>query len=402
MKKYSVITTVNDNTLAFSYENDILVGIDKLNSGEDNLIKVNAIYTARVSNIVKNINAAFLNVMGETLFYDLNDKDSGVFLNRKNDKRPHMGDIMLVQVEREAVKSKSAAATSKLSIYGDNLILTYQKPGIGVSKKMPNEDRERIKGYFDTFDYTIDVEGIDVKPYGYVIRTNAKVADESEIIGEANALKDELSEILKRAATANANICLYTPDNEYMTLVNDISNAEEGYIITDVEEVYNELCGINDARNKGVDIRFHNDNSISLHALYDIGKHINEATAKNVWLKNGGYLVLEPTEALTVIDVNTGKSIEGKKAKEEHIFNTNVLAAREVARQLRLRNYSGIIIVDFIDMYDDEQKEELIKMLDKELRKDPVITRLVDITELGLVEITRKKIKKPLHEFVKK
>lgn len=131
--------------------------------------------------------------------------------------------------------------------------------------------------------------------------------------------------------------------------------------------------------------------------LYGLSAKLREATETRVWLKSGGYLVVEPTEALTVIDVNSGK-YSGKKAIRDTFRLINLEAAAEIARQLRLRNLSGIIIVDFINMEDSADKQELLQALSRELRQDPVKAVVVDMTPLGLVEITRKKIRRPLRE----
>ena len=139
---------------------------------------------------------------------------------------------------------------------------------------------------------------------------------------------------------------------------------------------------------------------LSLSKLYSIESHLKEALGKKVWLPCGGYLIIEPTEAMVVIDVNSGKAEISSKhkndLKENYILNINIEAAKEVARQLRLRNYSGMIMVDFINMSSDENKQKLLSILDTYLKEDTVKTRLVDMTALGIVEITRKKVNKPL------
>ena len=134
--------------------------------------------------------------------------------------------------------------------------------------------------------------------------------------------------------------------------------------------------------------------------MYNIEKCISNALKEQVWLKSGAYLVIQPTEALTVIDVNSGKCIS-KKQDLEAIFKVNREAALECARQIRLRNISGIILIDFINMDDAEYMKRLLELLERELSKDPVVTNLVDVTKLQLVEITRKKVRKPLHEAVR-
>ena len=140
---------------------------------------------------------------------------------------------------------------------------------------------------------------------------------------------------------------------------------------------------------------------LPLHKLYSIETHLKEALGRQVWLPCGGYLIIEPTEAMVVIDVNSGKAeSKGKKATGYHL-NINLEAAKEVARQLKLRNYSGMIMVDFINMENEANKELLLQNLDRYLKEDKVRTRLIDMTALGIVEITRKKINKPLADYLK-
>ena len=149
-----------------------------------------------------------------------------------------------------------------------------------------------------------------------------------------------------------------------------------------------------------VQLRFYDDPMLPLRKLYSLEKAVHDALKERVWLKSGGYLVIQPTEALTVIDVNTGK-YEGNKKAGETFRKINKEAAEEAARQMRLRNLSGIILIDFIDMKDPDHITELISILKTHLRQDPVKTDFVDFTKLGLAEITRKKVRKPLADTLK-
>ena len=148
-------------------------------------------------------------------------------------------------------------------------------------------------------------------------------------------------------------------------------------------------------------LKLYSDPMLPLIKLYGIETKLENALKEKVWLKSGGNLIIQPTEALTVIDVNTSKAVTGKKNVEETFFKLNLEAAKEIAKQIRLRNLSGIIIVDFIDMKKEENKECLLNTLNEYLKQDPVKTMLIDMTALNLVEITRKKIRKPLYEQIK-
>jgi ribonuclease G len=146
-------------------------------------------------------------------------------------------------------------------------------------------------------------------------------------------------------------------------------------------------------------LRLYEDKLLPLYKLYSVESLLANALKEYVWLKSGAYLVIQPTEALTVIDVNTGKCISKKKDDEAYL-KINIEAAKEAARQIRLRNLSGIILVDFINMDTKESMDVLLELFEKELKKDPIATTLVDVTKLQLVEVTRKKVRRPLHEVM--
>jgi ribonuclease G len=167
-------------------------------------------------------------------------------------------------------------------------------------------------------------------------------------------------------------------------------------IVTDNLEVYTLLNSLSLMK----PIRLYQDDFLSLSRLYSIDTHLQECLSKRVWLPCGGYLVIEPTEAMVVIDVNSGKTESRGKNPENFYLKVNLEAARETARQLRLRNYSGMIMVDFINMESKENNGKLLKALDSYLMEDKIRTRLVDMTALGIVEITRKKVNKPLSEWI--
>ena len=170
-------------------------------------------------------------------------------------------------------------------------------------------------------------------------------------------------------------------------------------IITDDRQLYEETADFLKTQypEELSRLQFYEDPRVSLSNLYGLSAKLKEATETRVWLKSGGYLVIEPTEALTVIDVNSGK-YSGKKGIRDTFRMINREAALEIARQLRLRNLSGIILVDFINMEEADDRQELLEFLSAQLKRDPVKTALIDMTPLGLVEITRKKIRRPLKE----
>ena len=190
----------------------------------------------------------------------------------------------------------------------------------------------------------------------------------------------------------------------YLCTIRDRDTESLSEIITDDPILYQQIkeyltCYQPEDLQK---LRMPEDSSISLDRVYRISLQLNEALQKRVWLKSGGYLVIEPTEALTVIDVNTGKAVTKKKNVQETFFQINVEAAKEIAKQIRLRNISGIIIIDFINMQEEKAREDLLYTLKEFVKQDPVKTTVIDMTALSLVELTRKKERRPLYEQVER
>ena len=205
----------------------------------------------------------------------------------------------------------------------------------------------------------------------------------------------------------------------YLKEIVNLPNASVDELITDDRSIFEELCSIygfteTDLWTKGavsvpIDVvqvaekrtlRYYHDALLSLSSLYSVKSSLENALSEKVWLKSGAYLIIQPTEALTVIDVNTGKNV-AKKDMQENFLKINKEAAIEIAYQLRLRNISGIIVVDFMNLDSKEAEAELLSTFRAALKVDPVPTQLIDITKLGLVEVTRKKVKKSLGEIMK-
>ena len=220
-----------------------------------------------------------------------------------------------------------------------------------------------------------------------------------DILKEFSRLKLELEQLLSEARYRTCFSCLKQSEPEYMRTIQNTRYEQLEEIITDIPEIYEQIQEFQkeDALLRNISLTLYEDSMLSLSSLYNVSKQIERALDKRVWLPSGGYLVIEPTEALTVIDVNTGKDVN-KRKKQEHFLKVNKEAARMAAKQLRLRNLSGIIIIDFIDMKQEEDRKELLSYLKKEVQLDPVPVQVVDMTKLELVELTRKKVSKNLKE----
>lgn len=358
-------------------------------------INIGDIFVAKVMNVVGSINAAFVDYQkGKHGYLPTSDRFAPVLLNREYDGRLKAGDELLVQLEKEAVRSKEPVFTSNLSLAGKYCVITTGNNSKGVSKKCPKSIRNKLLEHVPE----------DIK-YGIVVRTNA-----SELVSEAS---DSLELLEKECLQLSAQMDVLVSDAvhrtcysrvwqsppPYLTALRDARNICYSQIITDDEGLYNELSAfLKYSLPEMLDrLTYYTDTSYSLTKLHSIETRLGELLSSKVWLKSGAYLVIEKTEAMYVIDVNSGKNI-AKKSNAEYIRAINLEAAREVMYHLRLRNLTGIIIVDFINMDNAYDKEMLLHELKQAAKRDPVRTVVVDMTALDLVEITRQKNTKNLAE----
>lgn len=357
------------------------------------------IYIGKVQNIVKNINAAFVDLGGgKTGYYSLTENRTHLFAGRLPalcpDRTVTQGDELVVQVARDAVKTKDPVLSSYLNFTGKYAVLTMGKNQVGFSVKIRDEKwKEEVKEYLDA---------LKDERFGVIVRTNAMEAAKETIGNEVLALKGKMEELLAKASCRTCYSVLESAEPSYIAGLRDTYAGSLEAIVTDIPECHKRMKAYLEENqpDDAVKLKFYEDSSVPLIKLYSLEAAMEEASGRRVWLKSGGYLVIEPTEALTVVDVNTGK-YTGKKNVDDTILKINLEAAAETARQLCLRNLSGIIIVDFIDMTKEEHKKLLLARLEEELRNDPVKTVLVEMTKLGLVEITRKKVRRPFYEMLK-
>ena len=349
------------------------------------------IYIGKVSNIVPNIGAAFIEIeKGVNCYYDMKDVKSAIFTHKSGNKQLCIGDELVVQISREAIKTKAPTVTGNLSFTGRYAVLTHGNTRIGVSSKIPKSLRE---------EYKRELAGLQNDDFGLIVRTNAKDAPFEDVLEEINALKDEYYSLVKTAETRVCFSCLKSAPPSYIAdLKNVYMDGMEAIIIGD-HDLYTRIHMFFQAElpEKLDLLELYDNPSFPLDKLYSTQTALDKALMERAWLKTGGYLIIQPTEALTVIDVNSGKNTS-KLDSEDGAMKVNLEAAREAARQIRLRNLSGIILVDFINLNRDENTHRLLHEFRYYLSKDPIQTTLVDMTTLGLVEVTRKKVRRPLHE----
>lgn len=347
------------------------------------------IYIGRVENIATNIQAAFVDIAkGVSCFLPLEEAKNAVFTKKNGKKDLCIGDELLVEVTREKQKNKPASVSANLNFSGTYLILTTGNHLLGISKKLHATERERLQALLK--DQITDT-------FGIVVRTAAKDASDEEILKELEMLTKQCHACLQGAMHRTAFTRLREAPPFYLQFLKNRNLTEVQKITTDIPSVHEVLLQHLQDTKEAEKLHLYTDTQVSLFALYSLTHELERALHRQVWLPSGAYLVIDPTEALTVIDVNSGKNIK-KKAREELVFSVNVEAAHEIARQLILRNISGICIIDFIDMKEKEHREELMHILRMDLKKDKVPATLVDITRLGLVELTRKKVQKSLKE----
>ena len=353
--------------------------------------KIGDIYVAKVLNVVKNINAVFLDYQkGKRGYLPISAKYVPVLLNRTYDGRILAGDEVLVQMEKEAIREKEPVFTTNLSLSGKYSVITNANTTKSVSSKLSKHDKEILKQAIPT-----DSE------YEIVVRTNAKeLLNENDLSAlelECKQLTTQMDKLLSEGIHRTCYSKVYRAPASYLTELRDNTTWEYDQIVTDDIDLYHELEVFltSDIPDKKTALSFYQDESVSLHKLYGLNTKMQELLQPKVWLNSGAYLVIEQTEAMYVIDVNSGKNTT-KKPTDSYMLSINLEAAKEIMRQIRLRNLSGIIIIDFINMEEASMKERLMQELKRLARLDRIPTTIVDMTALGLIEITRKKTKRSL------
>ena len=382
-----IITEYNGRILSALYDGDRVIELHL----EDRGLRVGDIWTGRVENKVSNIGSAFV----------LTDGRTNCYLPENEGLKITPGMELPVQVTRAAVRLKAPQVSARLSLSGKYVVITesgeYKRAGISAKITDPGR-REQLSALLDGHMSGMTFEGLH---YTAIARTNSAEASDADILSETDSLTKQLQEIRQTAAHRPCYTRLKTGDSRYIELIRDSYADSLEEIVTDIGSVYDELKDVLPELGTAAVLRRYDDKMVSLSKVYSIETVIRDATSRIVWLPSGGYLIIEPTEALTVIDVNTGK-YSGHKKTEETFLKINLEAAAEAAAQLRLRNISGIVIVDFIDMKDPGHIEQLTAEFRRALSADPARATLHDITRLGLAEVTRKRVYKPFAEQLSK
>lgn len=337
---------------------------------EKNKVDIGNIYIGVVKNVVKNINGAFVEF----------DQDETGFLSMRH-RQYKAGDEVLVQIKKEATEEKRPMLSDQIELTGKYLVLTSDKLSVGISNKIhQKEKKQELKEM---------AEPLVTQEYGFILRTEAAKANKEDVLMEADRLSAKYHEIVAKRQYRKAPHLVDTNHDALEVLVHDIKPGSIDRIVTDQEEVGEQL------KERGYEVSLCSYMAGDIERRYRFRHYLSEVFKRKIFMKSGGFLYIEQTEAMAVIDVNTGKSI-GKKNQEAHIKKINLEAAKEAARQIRLRNLSGIIMIDFIDMKSKDDEKELLQVMQHYLNGDSKKAVAVDITKLGIMEITRKKEKNPI------
>ena len=340
------------------------------------------IYVGRVQSIAKEINAAFIEYEpGKKAFYSLEEPTPVYIKQNHKECCLSIGDEILIEIIKDAFGEKDPVATSDITFKNEYLLISAGNHIKGISKKITDSDkRTSIKNWLKDKPENI----------GIVVRTNSKELSYEELDNKYQELYKEFEETINKAKYLTTYSILRKQGSDVLFFINSLKTNEIEELVTDDKATYDELSN----ENLSFPVRFY-DNSLPLYKVYALQTRLEEALAKKVYLKSGGYLYIEPTEALTVIDVNSGKKASNK-TKEENALEINIEAAKEIVLQLSLRNISGIVIVDFINMKDEANQKKLLNSFAGFAQNDHIGIQVLGLTKLGLCELTRKKTKKPL------
>jgi ribonuclease E len=350
---------------------------------------VGNVYLGRVQNVLPGMEAAFVDVGRgrNAVLYAGEVNWSPEDLEGAPPRIEHVlknGQSVLVQVTKDPIGGKGARLTAQISLPGRFLVLAPNSEVSGISRRLPDAERRRLKTF---------VKNLKPKEHGLIVRTAAEGASEEALALDLQRLLEEWAQIEKLSKKAKAPAVLYEEPELTLRVVRDLFTDEEyRELVTDSPRIFGLITDY--LRDVAPDVlskvRLH-EGTLPAFEEFHIVEQIHKGLDRKVWLPSGGYLVIDRTEAMTVIDVNTGKSV-GKSNLEETVVNTNLEAASEVARQLRLRDIGGMIVIDFIDMLLEQNKSKVIDAVKESLAQDKSRSQVFDISPLGLLEVTRKRV----------
>lgn len=346
---------------------------------------VGNIYKGRVQNVLPGMQAAFVDIGQEknAFLYIGDGMPKHAVQSLENNEQFHIGQNVVIQIVKDAIGSKGPRATTHITLPGRSVVLMPTVDYIGISRRIESvEERLRLKAI---------AEKICPTDMGVIIRTVAQGQSEMALKKDIDYLVKLWNSLKSRSKVSNTPTLLYRDADLMIRIVRDYFTAEIDCLVIDQQEAYTRVCDLLRYISPDLEKRvIFYQGELDVFTAYGLMEEIEKLGKREVELKSGGFIVIDKTEALTVIDVNTGKFV-GQTNLSDTVFQTNLEAAAEITKQLRLRDIGGIIIVDFIDMDRPEQKQEVLSFLEQQVKEDKTKTNIVDITPLGLVEITRKK-----------
>lgn len=354
------------------------------------------IYLGQVERVQSFMNCAFVRIDKETTCYmELSDQDMAYLPHISEKKSLNSMTELVVQVTKEAGRKKNPRVSAGFSLHSPHMVLSRSlKPEIGISRKLTDTQRDRLKQLSSSFclpEHT-----------SLILRTSAAKASDKQLLSEVEGLRERYLRILHLADTRPVFSVLERAESGCLAILRELSGMPVT-VRTDLSDTVQEIT---DAFSRGilsekyVTINVYEDSLLPLHKLYRLETILSEVLLEKVWLKSGGFLVIQQTDAFVAIDVNSGK-YSSKKQPQEIYKKINLEAAEEIVHQLRLRNLSGMILVDFINMKKEEDQKELLDTLAQLSVSDPAELTVIDMTALGIVEMTRKKTRKPLAEHLR-
>ena len=357
---------------------------------------VGNIYMGRVQNVLPGMEAAFIDIgrgrngvlyAGEVNYDE--EVEGGGKASRIEDALK-TGQKVLVQVTKDPLGGKGARLTAQVSLPGRFLVFVPDQQVFGISRRLPDEERARLRDI---------LKPIRPEGSGVIARTAAEGASAEDLEADLKRLEREWEEIAKRAKKAKPATVVYEEPELTVRVVRDVfTEGEFEEVVTDAPAVFEKVTVyLRDVAPELLEkVRLH-EGPLPVMEEFHVAEQIRKALERKVWLESGGYIIIDRTEAMTVIDVNTGKHV-GKSNLEETVTQTNIEAAEEIARQLRLRDIGGMIIIDFIDMLLEKNRGKVIRAVKSALAKDRTRSQVFDISPLGLLEVTRKKVSAGLVE----
>ena len=360
------------------------------------------IYLGRVQNVLPGMEAAFIDIgtpKNAVLYrgdvqYDPEDIESGPAQQPRIEELLKARQTILCQVTKNPIAHKGARLTQEVSLPGRFVVLVPNTSTYGISKRLPESERGRLRSILDK---------AKPKRHGVIVRTAAENVTAEEIQRDVARLVTQWNEIETLAKKTNAPALVYREPEAAVRIIREEFTKDFRGIIIDNGELYDEVrayvSSITPALAERVEYYDPKAAKLSLFERHHVHEQLRKALDRKVWLPSGGSLIIEATEALTVIDVNTGKNV-GRSSLEETVFRNNLEAAEEVAHQLRLRDIGGIIVIDFVDMEVAKNRAEVMRVFRASLARDKTRTQVFDISGLGLVEMTRKRIGEGLLESV--